>query len=897
MRFDIRYIHLGLFLFCSLSPSTNEALGTEADTIPVADLKRERPVEFEREILPILKHSCISCHSRSDSKGDLVLENPESIREGGKRGPAVIPGKSDESLLLLTTRHAKKPFMPPKQNKLNVGPLSSEQLGLLKLWIDQGAKAEGKSTQKVEWYPLHERLHPIYALSLTPDGRLAACGRGNRLYVHNLLTGQVVGRPGDPARGGTADPDGVFSLAFDPRGQILASGGFRSVKLWRRPKAERGTALTDLGAEVTSAAASPDGARLALGLADGRALLWVASQGGALKSFPAHVAPVRGLQFSADGARVYSGSQDGTIAAWSSTDGLPALRIGAQAAVHAILLAGKDTQLAAACADGAVRVWTLPSPGNVPSAPMVLAGHTKPVLALAAWPGVDNQIVSGGEDGMVRFWDLTSGKEVRQVSHGGPVSAIGVRPDGKTLASGGADRRTMIWNAVDLKPILEIKGDSRARDIAELRAREEEYRGAIAKKIETELATVTKEIVDRQKAIAEAKAALDKLIQTDVAEQAALKTDSSEANKATAEAAAVARMKAEAALRTTENELKHSLTLESIVKVRLEGARKDLEPVKTAHEASKKALLDSESPVCSLAFSEDGLELATASEDGLLRIWREKDGASIDEFQGHSGRVSAIVYVKGRGWASVGADKTVALWNKSTDWPLAGSMGSPDDPSVLIDRVMALEFSPDGALLATGSGEPSRSGEIKVWKVADGSLVMSNSKALSDGVLGLAFSPDGRRIATGSADRTVRIFDASDGRVLASLDGHTNHVLGVTWSSNGEVLASAGADNSVKLWNVTLGEQISTMSAFEKEVTSVHFLPFSQELVTSCADLKVRIHNTADGKVRILEGATDYIYSSAIANNGRHVIAGGFSGVVHLWDFATGEVRGAFASP
>ena len=107
-----------------------------------------------------------------------MLETPEAIRKGGESGPAVVPGKGMESLLLQVSARLEKPFMPPKNNKVGANPLTPQELGLLKLWIDQGAKGGGDrlagagpaAAAKVEYQPLPEGLNPIYAVAVTDDG-------------------------------------------------------------------------------------------------------------------------------------------------------------------------------------------------------------------------------------------------------------------------------------------------------------------------------------------------------------------------------------------------------------------------------------------------------------------------------------------------------------------------------------------------------------------------------------------------------------------------------------------------------------------------------------------------------------------------------------------------------
>src|SRR5437667_10979440 len=109
------------------------------EPIPIADLKRDTPVDFAAEIVPLFRKNCLACHNATEAKGDLVLETPVAILKGGETGPAVVPGKSQESLLSKAASHALKPFMPPRNNKVEAVALQPVELGLLKYRIDQGA--------------------------------------------------------------------------------------------------------------------------------------------------------------------------------------------------------------------------------------------------------------------------------------------------------------------------------------------------------------------------------------------------------------------------------------------------------------------------------------------------------------------------------------------------------------------------------------------------------------------------------------------------------------------------------------------------------------------------------------------------------------------------------------
>src|SRR5947208_13169086 len=104
----------------------------QAKTLPPA---ANRPVDFAREIKPIIEASCIKCHGRGRTKGDLSIESRETLIKGGESGPAIIPGKSEESHLIELVAGLDPDSVMPQKGKR----LTPEQIGLLRAWIDQGA--------------------------------------------------------------------------------------------------------------------------------------------------------------------------------------------------------------------------------------------------------------------------------------------------------------------------------------------------------------------------------------------------------------------------------------------------------------------------------------------------------------------------------------------------------------------------------------------------------------------------------------------------------------------------------------------------------------------------------------------------------------------------------------
>jgi WD40 repeat protein len=256
--------------------------------LPVVRPSRTDALEFYRDILPLLRENCLPCHNRTTTKADLLLETPADLLKGGESGTALVPGKSAESLVFKVSAHLEKPRMPPKDNKVNAVNLTPEQLGLLALWIDQGAKAGERVAEVIQWQALPDRVDPILAVAVPANGRYAACSRGNQIEVYRMADGAVLSRPVDPALGVTngaaptasriAHRDVVNALAFSPDGEWLASGGFREVKLWRRTwtRLTEPTSKTVSGetgsVDATGRGVSADG-NIALALVNGQALL------------------------------------------------------------------------------------------------------------------------------------------------------------------------------------------------------------------------------------------------------------------------------------------------------------------------------------------------------------------------------------------------------------------------------------------------------------------------------------------------------------------------------------------------------------------------------------------------------------------------------------------------
>jgi WD40 repeat protein len=312
-----------------------------------------------------------------------------------------------------------------------------------------------------------------------------------------------------------------------------------------------------------------------------------------------------------------------------------------------------------------------------------------------------------------------------------------------------------------------------------------------------------------------------------------------------------------------------------------------------------------------IAFLPDGGLVGTTS-DGMLHQWDSASGVRVRSVPVHASNCVPAATADGR-VVTASFDQTLAVWDVAA-WRgrLTGHRS----------QVTAVAVSPDGRRYASAGGvwDPAGSGryaggELKVWDAATGA-VLHDPVRDGSGVTSVAFSPDGRLLASGSGTwdaaqqkytgGAVSLWDAATGRPVGRLSGHGSSVLCLAFSPDGARLASGGFDGTTVVWDVAARKPELTLPADgvnvpapapgpdgrprPTDVRAVAFSPDGRTLAAGGRDVNIRLWDLQARTAR--EWPLDGIVSGfAYSPDGARLAVVVYGTHLAVHDAATGERR------
>jgi WD40 repeat protein len=238
----------------------------------------------------------------------------------------------------------------------------------------------------------------------------------------------------------------------------------------------------------------------------------------------------------------------------------------------------------------------------------------------------------------------------------------------------------------------------------------------------------------------------------------------------------------------------------------------------------------------------------------------------------------------------------------------AGSTGPSSCPQITVapgvlnpcGRTYSIAFSPDGRLLATGT-EGARP-NVHLWRLSDGGHVRDTDGAGMT-TYHVEFSPDGTLLATaggytetgGALDtlpEIVKLFNVADGSLVRTIPARCgSYASTAAFSHDGALLATAGEQGPVEVSRVAAGTLVASIG-YPTTVDNVRFSPDDTKVLVGGVDRRTTVWSLPDGALMMtLDGTGDEMADASYSPDGREIISTGANNALALWDVTTGAVR------
>ncbi len=299
----------------------------------------------------------------------------------------------------------------------------------------------------------------VLAVTIRSDGRqIASAGEDGAIRLWDLS-------PGDDHRILTGATGPIWAVAVSPDGKrAAAAGADRTIRVYDPNTGVLEASLTGHKAAITSLAFFPDSNRLVSAGGDRIIRIWDVAARKVVKELSGHESAVLTVAVNPDGKQIVSGAADRTARGWEPDSGKTVWTWTGRTVVTAVAVRGRSNQVAIGMADGTLVMLDVSSgtPRELSSLPAHAAG-----LASLSFSPDGGKLASGGGDGVVRVWTFPEtgppaelhrfeGQAKQGAASGfSPVSAVAFSPDGRFIASAGADAVIRVF---DVHTKAEVRG-------------------------------------------------------------------------------------------------------------------------------------------------------------------------------------------------------------------------------------------------------------------------------------------------------------------------------------------------------------------------------------------------------------------------------------------------------
>jgi WD40 repeat protein len=399
---------------------------------------------FTRDVLPILKHNCQSCHFPGKLKGKLDVTTVAAMKTGGKHGPAVVPG--DLKSALLENVRGPDPKMPEDGD-----PLSAAEIATLEAWVRAGAVDDSAAASTGPAVAIEYHSAPVVtAVAFSPKGEILAVAGHNEVVLHSADGATLLARlPCDAPR--------IEAIAFSPDGKILAAAGgapaqFGLIQFWEVESRKVLGSYRPANDSLFGLSISPDNTLAAFGCADKVARAVKIADGSQTLKFDNHADWVLCTVFTVDGKRLLTGSRDRAMKLVDLAHGqfiddinklLDPVSSFARHPKTDVVTYGSFT--------GSLRSYKISDNQNRTAANndtnlvKEFERQPGPVRSIAYSPdGNTLAVASGATD--VRLYKTDGTRTGQLDGHKGPIYTLAFQPDGKRIVTAGFEGEVRIFD-------------------------------------------------------------------------------------------------------------------------------------------------------------------------------------------------------------------------------------------------------------------------------------------------------------------------------------------------------------------------------------------------------------------------------------------------------------------